>query len=285
MMKNFPKGGLIGKTVRLFDGLSKLQIPILASSACYFLALAVFPALVLLISLIRYTPLEIDTIFAVLQGVVPDALMPYAEGLILSTYNNASGALVSVSALTALWSASRGIHGLLSGLNVIYDVVEDRNFFLTRIISVGYTFAFLIVLLLTLVLHVFGNTIVEFLRHQGGSLLWLWMDLVNLRFFLLVAVQSLLFCVMFMYLPGRNNGFRESLPGALFSSVGWMGVSYLFSVYVEGFSGYTSIFGPVYAVALIMLWLYVCVSMVFYGAVLNRILVKKRNNRGNLYDL
>ena len=148
---------------------------------------------------------------------------------------------------------------------------KNSKALLVGIIAAVLVLAGLLVLLLTLVLHVFGNTIVEFLRHQGGSLLWLWMDLVNLRFFLLVAVQSLLFCVMFMYLPGRNNGFRESLPGALVSSVGWMGVSYLFSVYVEGFSGYTSIFGPVYAVALIMLWLYVCVCTVFGGAVLNRL--------------
>jgi len=53
-------------------------------------------------------------------------------------------------------------------------------------------------------------------------------------------------------------------------------VSYLFSLYVERFSGYTSIFGPVYAVALIMLWLYVCVCTVFGGAVLNRLLQKPK---------
>lgn len=275
-MKNFPKGGLIGKTVRLFDDLSKLQIPILASSACYFLALAVFPALVLLISLIRYTPLEIDTIFAVLEGVVPHALMPYAERLILSTYNNASGALVSVSALTALWSASRGIHGLLSGLNVIYDVVEDRNFFLTRIISMGYTFAFLIVLLLTLVLHVFGTTIMDMLPQSDHPVITFLSDVVDLRFFLLLAIQTVLFTAMFMVFPNRRNSASDSLPGALLASIGWLTFSDIYSIYVEHFSSYSNIYGSVYAVALSMLWLYFCISIFFYGGALNHWLMHRQ---------
>ena len=87
-----------------------------------------------------------------------------------------------------------------------------------------------------------------------------------------MAAQTILFCVMFMYLPSRNNGFRESLPGALLASLGWISVSGLFSVYVRNFSGYANIFGSVYAVALVMLWLYACVSIVFAGAILNRVL-------------
>ena len=274
-MKPTPKGGLIGKTIKVFDDLSKLQIPILASSACYFLALAVFPALVLLISLIRYTPLEIDTIFAVLEGIVPDALMPYAEKLIMSTYNNSSGALVSVSAVTALWSASRGIHGLLSGLNVIYDVVEDRNFFLTRVISVGYTFAFIIVLLLTLVLHVFGTTIMDMIPTSDHPLISFLADVVDLRFFVLLLIQTILFTAMFMVFPNRRNKAADSLPGALLASIGWLTFSDIYSIYVEHFASYSNIYGSVYAVALSMLWLYFCISMFFYGGALNHWLMHR----------
>ena len=84
----------------------------------------------------------------------------------------------------------------------------------------------------------------------------------------------LLFAAVFMYLPDRNNGFLESLPGALFGSLGWMSMSGLFSVYMARFSGYTSIFGPVYTLALAMLWLYLCVCALFFGGVLNRYLGK-----------
>ena len=253
-----------------------MEISVYGAYASYFLILSAFPTLVLLLGLLRYTNLRPDDLMNLLSGYLPVALQPQAWELIAGTYANTSGTVLSLSALTALWSAGKGIHGLMKGLNRIYGVREARSWLKTRSMCMVYMVLFILVLLMTLVLHVFGNTIVEFLRHQGGSFFWLWTDLLDLRFFLLVAVQSLLFCVMFMYLPGRNNGFRESIPGALLSSVGWMGISYLFSVYVERFSGYTSIFGPVYTVALIMLWLYVCVCTVFGGAVLNRLLQREK---------
>jgi len=265
-----------GKIYSLIRRVQALEIPVYGAYASYFIILSAFPTLVLLLGLLRFTNLGPEDLMDLVGGYLPDALQPQAWELIAGTYANSSGTVLSLSALTALWSAGKGIHGLMKGLNRIYGVAERRSWLRTRSMCRVHMVLFIRVLLLTLVVHVFGNTIVELLRHQGGYFVWLWTDLVDLRFFLLVAVQSLLFCVMFMYLPGKNNGFRESLPGALLSSVGWMGVSYLFSLYVERFSGYTSIFGPVYAVALIMLWLYVCVCTVFGGAVLNRLLQKPK---------
>ena len=273
-MKKNPTGGLIGKTIHFLDYITGLRIPMLAGSACYFLALAVFPALVLVISLIRYTPLQIDDIFAIMRGVVPNALMPYVKRFILSTYNNATTALVSVSAVVALWSASRGTHGILTGLNVIYDVEEDRNFFLTRLISVGYTFAFILVLLLTLGLDVYGTTIVTLLPADDPFFNVL-SEVVDLRFIVLLVIQTALFTAMFMVFPNRRNKAMDSLPGALLASMGWLVFSDLYSIYVEHFSSYANIYGSVYAVALSMLWLYFCISIFFYGGVLNHWLMHR----------
>ena len=136
----------------------------------------------------------------------------------------------------------------------------------------AYVEAVLLMLLLTLVLHVFGDTIVQWIHSTGNPRLFLWMDIIDFGFFILVAAQTLLFCVMFMFLPNQRNGFLESLPGALFGSLGWMTFSSLFSIYVEHFPNYMNIYGSVYAVALAMLWLYMCVSIVFYGGALNRFL-------------
>jgi len=184
--------------------------------------------------------------------------------------------VVSLSALTALWSAGRGIYGLQSGLNAVYGLCETRSWLHKRLLCTAYTFLFLLVLLLTLVLHVFGNTIVVFLRLRAGF--WAWIDYSNLRFFLPVLAQTFLFSAVFMFLPAKRHGFRRSLPGALLSSFGWSTVSGLFSLYVAHFPSYSNIFGSVYAVALAGFWLYICVSIVFYGALLNRILSPAENS-------
>ena len=272
-MNKFPKGGLIGRAVSLWQEVRGLRIPLHAANTGFFLILSLFPALVLLLSIIRYTPLDVHSLLAFLDGIIPEALLPEMELLIVSTYENTTGAVVSLSAATALWSASRGIYGLITGLNAIYRVAEKRSFLQVRFLSVLYTFAFLLVLLLTLVLHVFGTGILELMAGSSVPFFRFLSGVVDLRFFLLVFLQTALFTAIFMALPNRKNTLGDSLPGAFLASIGWLVFSHIFSLYVEYFPTYSRIYGSVYAVALSMLWLYCCISIVFYGGILNRILM------------
>jgi len=274
-MREFPKGGLIGKTVGFFRAVARLRVSVYAANACYFLILSVFPSLLLLLSLLRNAGLEPENLTKLLSGVIPGALMATVEQLILSAYQSGSAALVSLSAVTALWSAGRGIYGLLTGLNSIYEVREDRGYFYTRAVSMGYTVLFLIMLLLTLMVYMFGSSVLRLLPADSVEQLEILSRVANLRFFVLLFLQTALFCAMFMVLPNQKNSFRESLPGALLSSAGWLLFSQGYSVYVRHFAGYTNIFGSVYAVALSMLWLYCCVSILFYGGALNSYLLRR----------
>lgn len=274
-MRQFPKGGIIGKTVNAVQTISGLQIPLYAANAGFFIILSLFPALVLLLSLVRYTGFQVESLIEVLRTFIPDALMDKAEDLVISTYESSSSAVVGLSAVTALWSSSRGIYGLLTGLNAIYDVSENRGYVYTRTISVVYTFAFFLVLLLTLVLQVFGNSILAFLSASSNPVLIFLADVVDLRFFLLLILQTGFFTLMFMVLPNQKNRFMDSLPGALLASIGWLVFSDVYSIYVENFAGLTVVYGSVYAVALSMLWLYCCLSIVFYGGALNYYLKKR----------
>ena len=278
-MKDYPKGGLIGKIYGLISYFTRLRIPIYAANAGYFIVLSLFPMLLLFVSILRYTGLSVDNLTEILQGVIPNALMPSAKRLILNTYQSTSRTVVSISALTALWSASRGIYGLLTGLNAIYDVSEDRGYFYTRTVSVLYTFAFLLVLLLTLVLNVFGTTLVQMLPVDATPVWSFVARVVNLRGILLLLVQTGVFTAMYMVLPNRRNKFSDSLPGAVLTALGWLVFSDLYSLYVENFASYANIYGSVYAVALSMLWLYCCISIVFYGGALNVYLTEGRKNR------
>ena len=274
-MREFPRGGLIGKTVRLVRRVAELRVPLYAANACYFIVLAVFPALLLLLGLLRYTPLEVERLGEMLAGILPEALLDGAEELILLTYDKSSGTMVGLSAVTALWSASRGIYGLLTGLNGVYGVGEDRGYFYTRFISVAYTFAFLVLLILTLALHVFGTGLLSLLGRAEEPFWRFLVEVIDLRFFFLLFLQTGIFTAMFMALPNKRNRFWDSLPGALLASSGWLIFSDLYSVYVERFAHLSNVYGSVYAVALSMLWLYCCMAIVFYGGALNRYLMER----------
>ena len=255
----------------------RLRIPVYAAHASFFIALAVFPSLVLFVGLLRYTGVEVEYLTELLHGIIPTALMPQAQKLITGTYNSTTGTVLSASALTALWSASRGIHGLTTGLNSIYNVEENRGYIRTRMISVMYTFAFMLMLLMTLVLHVFGTGLLQWLPLEESPLLNLLESVVDLRFFLLLFLQTALFSAIYAVLPNKHNKLSDSFPGAVLASVSWLVFSELYSIYVEHFAGLTNVYGSVYAVALSMLWLYWCISIVFYGGALNCWLARDRS--------
>ena len=124
-------------------------------------------------------------------------------------------------------------------------------------------------------MQVFGNTILGFLQTMDGALFKFLTEVVDLRFFLLLALQTGLFTAMYTMLPNRKNKILSSIPGALLSSIGWLIFSDLFSTYVELLSEFLTFYGSVYAMALSMLWLYFCICILFYGAALNHWLEDK----------
>ena len=262
-MREYPKGGIIGRTVHLIRMVRSLQVPLHAANSCYFIVLAVFPALLLLLSLLRYTPLEVEQLTEMLYGIFPEALAVGAEELVLLTYDHTSGTMLGVSAVTALWSAGRGVQGILSGLNAVYGVREQRGYLHTRLLSMLYLLGFFVLLLLTLGVHVFSSRL-ALLLFPGWD--------ADLEFFVLLILQTVFFAAMFAVLPRGNNGFVQSLPGALLAALGWQVFSDLYSVYVECFTPLSNVYGSVYAIALSMLWLYCCMSILLYGGTLNMLL-------------
>ena len=247
---------------------SRLRLGLYAANVCYFLVLSLFPGLILVLVCLRFTALSASDLIGLLEGLVPGALMGAAETLVVNAYYNFSGAVVSVSAVAALWSASRSVYGLMAGLNRVYGVREGRGYLRRRLISAVYLVLFLGVLVLTLALHVFGSQVISWLEGSGAFV----SRILNLRLIALVGIQTLVFALMYQVLPNKPNRFGESLPGALAAALGWQVFSQIFSVYATGFGDYTAIYGPVWLMALGMLWLYCCTWILLLGGLLNRVL-------------
>lgn len=267
---------LYSMLTRITEFLEPMKIRIHSAYTSFFLVLSVFPLLVLLFGLLGYTSLGLEDVMELISAFVPVAFLPMVSKIISGAYENTSAMVLSISVITALWSASRSVLGVMEGLNAVYDVKEDRNYLITRTISVVYTFLLLLVVLLTLVLHVFGHAIMDFLRMTTDPILLFLMELIDVRYVFLLVLQSVVFTLMYAFLPSRNNRLLTSVPGAVVATFGWTVFSDLFSLYVEFYPNYANVFGSVYAAALAMLWLYICVKIVFYGAALNRWLLERK---------
>ena len=261
---------LVGRVYQTLYMIAGLDIPAYAANAAYFIIMAALPTMLLLLALLRYTRLDSSVLIGALDAFVPEALSPLISKLVNGLYDSSSTVLVSVSALAAVWSASRGIYGIIKGLNRIYAVRENRGYVYTRLMSVLYMVLFIVILILTLAIHVFGQTIAEQIPMTHHPVVLLLDRILPIRFFVLFFLQTLLFTAMFMTLPNRRNRLLTSLPGAMFASLGWLIFSDLFSIYVDNFSNYPAIYGSLSAVALAMLWLYICMAILFYGGALNK---------------
>lgn len=260
----------IGKVRRIARFLKPMGIPLHSAYTSFFLILSLFPSLLLFLGLLKYTDLDLNSLTTFMEGFLPQALLPTAQALIRASYQGTSGAVVSVSAATALWSASRGMYGMVGGLTAIYGDPIEGGYWRRRIFSVIYTFLFLVVLTVTLIAHVFGTAILDYLWMTTTPVLMAVMSIIDLRFVLLLLLQTCLFTAMYALLSGRRRPLRDCFPGAVVASLGWLVFSRLFSIYVEHFSGYSNIFGSIYALVLGMLWLYFCICIVFYGSAFNR---------------
>lgn len=272
-MKSKIRNRYLVKTIEMFRSLSQVNVPAFAGNASFFIMLSAVPMVMLLLNILSYTNMGNGVILEVLDDALPAALYPTVEALLLAMAQGSSSTLVSVTALTALWASSRGVHGILVGLNRIYGVQEDRGYFYTRALSLVYTFLMLLVLLLTLGLYVFHRNIMQWLSQSSGSLLRLLAGLLSNRFLFLLLIQMMTFAAMFMFMPNRRNSFWSSLPGAAFSALGWQLFSFFFSIYATDFQNLASIYGSLTTMALAMVWLYTCIAIIFYGGALNKYLM------------
>ena len=256
-----------------------MHIPLHSAYTCFFLILSLFPGLLLLLGLLRYTVLGVDDLMQLLSGWLPQALLPTVTALIDASYRHSSGLVISISAIAALFSASRGMFGVRNGLHAVYALAQNRSYWRKRGLSMLYTATFLLLLMATLVLHIFGSALLDYLWMTTSPAVMALLSVVDFRSILLFALLSALFAAMYAILPGKRNRLINNFPGAVAAAAGWLVFSRLFSVYVEYFSTYSNIYGSIYALALGMLWLYFCISIFFYGGALNHFLQLRRHHQ------
>ena len=257
--------------------LRRAQIPVYAGNAAFFLVLSFLPLTTLLLAVLQYTVFRPEDVLALLARIVPDEVLPFFESFLQRSYQSSGAAVISLSALTAAWSASRGIYGMARGLNAVWDQPETRSYLRVRLLCFGYMLLFVLGLLLTLLFHVFGQKLLAVLMRRqlalAGAAAFL---MEHLQLYSLVLLTAL-FCLLYLALPDRTQKLAEVFPGAVCAAAAWLAFSALFSVYVNHFARGLRLYGSLTTMVMTMLWVYVCVSIVFYGAFLSRLLAARKS--------
>lgn len=248
---------------------SEDKISIYAGYTTLFLFLSFFPFLMFLMALLRFTPLSADLLIEAIESVAPRQFHSMLESLIMSTYAQSSTTALSVTVIMTLWSASRGAYGLQQGLNSVYQVPARRNYLISRLMAALYTLAFTLILLLTLVLMVFGNHIQMFIESHWAIVAQFTAVILNFRTLIVVLVLMAFFWIIYCFLPNRKQHILHQLPGAAFAAAGWSIFSFAFSIYMDHSTGMSVTYGSLTTLALVILWVNICMNIVLLGGSVN----------------
>ena len=252
-------------------GVSADHVGAYAAQTSYFFMLCMIPIILLLLTMVQYTPVtKADVMTAVIQ-VFPSSVDSLITSIVNQVYNQSTG-VIPITIVVALWSAGKGVLAMTSGLNCVYKCNETRNYVFLRIRATIYTVMFIIVIIFLLVLSVFGNTLNLFIAEHIPIMLGVAEKLLETRIIITPIVLVAFSLMIYKFLPNRRDKFRYQLPGAMFSAVGWMIISWIFSVYLDVFKGFSSIYGSLTTIVLIMLWMYFCMYCILLGGELNVLL-------------
>ncbi len=246
------------------------EITVYAAQASFFIVISFFPFIMLLLTLIQLIPaIHKSDVMSLLIAIVPDMLDSLVIGIIDDLYTKSPATIISITAVVSLWSASKGMIGIENGLNRVYQSPNRRGYLIGRIISTGYTVFFLLSCIASLLLLVLGQSIHMFALTWIPAISGVTGFLFSTRSFMALILLVIVFTGIYTWLPVRRNTIRGQIPGALFSTLGWIVFSALFSVYFNNFSNYSYMYGSLTAVVVLMLWLYICICILFIGAEIN----------------
>ena len=258
--------------IKIIQKFLKDEMPVFAASATFWMVISVVPFLMVIMTAIQFIPgLDKGTVESTLISAAPD--MPQFRYLILSVTDNlyvtAPSAVLSITAAMALWSASAGVYAIENGIMKIYGSLNQSSYPRKRLRAVWFTFLFLLLFLLSLILLILGDAIQRLIEEYLPMIARITSHILGFRALIAFAFLFSGFMLVYRVMPGRITKVRRHYPGALFAAGGWLVLSYLFSIYFTYFRNISYMYGSLGAIVLLMFWMFVVICLLFFGAEIN----------------
>jgi membrane protein len=242
-----------------------------AASLAFYFFLALFPALLFVVSLAGVLPVEhlIDRMVAMLSRVAPGDVVAIARQQFIQIARQPHGGVLTLSLLAALWSTSSGMTAIVDTLNQAYRLPERRSWWRIRLTAVALTIALTVITLLALVLVMVGPTAARYVAEWldlGPQFPWLW-NIVRwpLAFALVVAAIG----SIYRFAPDTSHEWVWITPGSVTAATLWLLGSVAFRVYLSHFADYQKTYGAIGGVMVALLWFYVTSLAILIGAQLD----------------
>jgi membrane protein len=270
-----------------FEAITHGSIPDRAAAISFKFLLAFFPAILVLISLIPYIPVE--NLQETVMGKAQDLMPQDAYGLIESTLENLLSkkysTLISIGFIFVLFFASNTIKAILDGLNASYHLSQSRKPVNQRLISLGLLIALPITMGLALVIMGLSGFVIEYLRINdllGNFLTYYGLELLKWLISALLILLSI--STLYNVANVNKNKWRLISAGATLSTFGVIVVSLGFAFYVNNFGNYNKLYGSLGALLVTLMWIYLNFITILVGFELNTSISKAHRLGQELFN-
>ena len=237
------KEKILERTKTLLKNMNEDHISESAAQCAYYVILSFIPFIILLLTLIQYTKIDSEELIEILSNLIPSNMNGFIIGIVREVYSKSLGT-ISISIIFTLMSAGRGLFALTKELHIIYNLPnqKQKSWIYLKIASIIETVLFIVLIVVGMVLLVFGKTIVSTAKQYFG-----------------------------LFMSRHKLKLKSHVKGAIFSSLLLNIVSFIFSRYLNIFKGFSSTYGSLTTLMLIMMWTYTCFYVIFLGAEINRL--------------
>lgn len=269
-------GGLTWRALarRTWAAMNRNDVMSTASELAYNFVFAIFPALFVLLTIFglfaqQHAQMQ-QTLFSYLAQLLP----PDAATLITKTMAqvtpSSGGGKLTFGLVFALWSASQGTGGMMSGLNRSYEIHESRPYYKTKGIAIGLTIALSALAILALVIILFGGNIAQVLGAKMGLAEVTVLAWRVIQWILAVCLMILAFALVYYYGPDvEEQHWYWITPGSLSGVLLWLATSFAFRLYLHFFNSYNKMYGSLGAAMILLFWFWVTGLAFLVGGEIN----------------
>lgn len=258
----FKEIGLFGKAMG-----KSLVAPNSASIAFYFF-ISMIPLFILLCSQLPLTGISKQEMTVAVTSVMPDTVRAFISSIISQAYESRTG-VFSFSMVILLWSSSKGVLALIRSLDIVYDERDSRNIINMYVFSIFYTVCFLFAVSASLVLYTKELSAEDIILSTMPSEPIYGKVVGFIKDFDVVAAGTVIASLIYKVAPAGKRKLINQTPGALFASLAISAFTSYFASYSSGKNIYTSFYGSLTTVTMLLIWFYTCVNIFLIGGVIN----------------
>jgi membrane protein len=262
----------------LFSAASDDDILDGAAALGFFLTLAIFPAMILMMAMIPYLPISnVDqAIMDLLRQALPSDAANMFTNVVQDVTQNQSTGLLSFGAIATLWATSSGMAAIMHQLNNTYDVKEERSFVKARLLAIGLSLLFIVLVIGAFSLIVLGGVMQDWIGAQFGVSGAVLAFFAGLRWVIILAALLLAFALIYYLAPNTEQTFAFITAGSVTGVVLLILASLGFAWYTQNFGAYSATYGSIGAVIVLMLWLYIAGLAILFGSEVNALIERYR---------